>query len=171
MPFIDETSYAEPNPKMSTSRTLKSATRQTSAQYLAESVVEAYQSLDSGDLRLIEPLYTDDVYFEDPSHGVQGKASLMRYFGNMFKNMDRCSFKFHRTLITDTEVFLTWTMIFNHKKLARGETIRVEGSSFLKTRNGKIFYHRDYFDMGAMVYENLPLIGRIVKKIRLRLGQ
>lgn len=156
---------------MSASRTLKTATEQTSAQFLAERVVEGYQSLSTGDLSLIEPLYADDVYFEDPSHGVQGKVSLMRYFENMFRNMEKCSFKFHRTLTTDTEVFLTWTMILNHKKLAGGETIRVEGSSFLKTRNGKIYYHRDYFDMGALVYENLPLIGRIIKSIRVRLGQ
>lgn len=156
---------------MSVPRTLKTATEQTSAEFLAESVVQAYQSLSTGDLSLIEPLYADDIYFEDPSHGVQGKASLMGYFGNMFKNMDKCSFKFHRTLTTDTEVFLTWTMIMNHKKLAGGQTIRVEGSSFLKTRNGKIYYHRDYFDLGALVYENLPLIGRIIKRIRVRLGQ
>ncbi|MFK7862659.1 MAG: nuclear transport factor 2 family protein [Pseudohongiellaceae bacterium] len=156
---------------MSTSRTLKTATDQTSAQYLADSVVQAYLSLTSGDHSLIKPLYTDDVYFEDPSHGIQGKASLMKYFANISRNMDQCTFKFHRTLTTDTEVFLTWTMIFSHQRLAGGETIRVEGSSFLKTRNGKIYYHRNYFDMGSMVYENLPIVGRIIKKIRLRLGQ
>ena len=44
-------------------------------------------------------------------------------------------------------------------------------ASYLKTRNGKIYYHRDYFDMGAMVYEQLPLLGRIVRKIKQRLGQ
>jgi hypothetical protein len=62
-------------------------------------------------------------------------------------------------------------MLLNHSKLDAGETIRVDGSSFLKTRHGKIYYHRDYFDLGAMVYENLPILGRIIRSIRLRLGQ
>ena len=48
---------------------------------------------------------------------------------------------------------MTWTMFLNHPKL-RGETVRVEGASYLRTRNGKVYYHRDYFDLGAMLYEN-----------------
>jgi hypothetical protein len=41
----------------------------------------------------------------------------------------------------------------------------------LRTRNGKIYYHRDYFDMGAMLYEHLPLLGRIIQRLKHRLGQ
>jgi limonene-1,2-epoxide hydrolase len=142
-----------------------------SAEALTKRLIEAYQSLGSGNFVLIEQLYADDIYFEDPSHGIQGKVGLMTYFENMFKNMDNCSFKFHQTLTSESEIFMTWTMLLNHRRLNGGDTIRVDGSSFLKTRNGKIYYHRDYFDMGAMVYENLPILGRIIRKIRLRLGQ
>lgn len=156
---------------MSNVTNLDTSFQKTSAELLTERVIEAYRSLGSGDFALIEPLYADDIYFEDPSHGIQGKAGLMKYFVNMFKNMDNCDFKFHQTLNSDNDIFMTWTMFLNHKKLNGGDTIRVDGSSFLKTRNGKIYYHRDYFDMGAMVYENLPLLGRIIRKIRLRLGQ
>lgn len=156
---------------MNPNSTLKSATNKSSAVYLAERVIEAYQGLDSSDLSQIESLYADDIYFEDPTHGIQGKAALMKYFKNMSKNMESCQFKFHQTLTNDTEVFLSWTMIFNHKRLAGGETIRVEGSSFLKTRNGKIYYRRDYFDLGTTVHEHLPVLGGLIKKVRLRLSQ
>jgi len=50
-----------------------------------------------------------------------------------------------------------------------GETIRIEGASYLKTRNGKIYYHRDYFDMGAMLYEHLPVMGRVIHHLKERL--
>ena len=138
---------------------------------LANRVIEAYQSLGSLDLKLIEPLYASDIYFEDPAHGIQGKTQLMAYFEKMFTNVDSCSFKFHQCSIDGNDVFLSWTMFLRHKRLNGGETVRVEGASFLKTRNGQVYYHRDYFDLGAMLYEHLPLIGWLIKKLRIRLGQ
>lgn len=150
---------------------LKAAQNLTSAEYLAERIKEAYQTLGSENLSDVESLYTSDIYFEDPSHAVQGKTSLMTYFSNQFKNLDKCSFKFHSTIVDETDIFMTWTMFLNHPKLHSGDTVRVEGVSYLRTRNGKIYYHRDYFDMGAMLYEHVPLLGRIVQRIKQRLGQ
>jgi ketosteroid isomerase-like protein len=119
----------------------------------------------------LETLYTEDVHFEDPAHALQGRKPLMDYFASLFRNLESCSFKFHQTLMSDTDIFMSWTMFIEHPKLRNGATIRVEGGSLLKTRNGKIYYHRDYFDMGAMIYEHLPLLGRVVKKVKQRLGQ
>ena len=150
---------------------LKSASTLSSAQYIADRVKSAYQALGTDDLSSLESLYSEDVHFEDPAQALQGRKTLMNYFASMFKNLDSCSFKFHQTLISDTDIFMSWTMFISHPKLRKGETIRVEGGSFLKTRSGRIFYHRDYFDMGAMVYEQLPVLGAIVRKIKQRLGQ
>lgn len=147
---------------------LKTAEDVTSADYLAQRVREAYQSLASTEIADVESLYTTDVHFEDPSHAIQGKAALIRYFGKMFRKLHQCSFKFHSTIADGSNVCLTWTMFFNHPKLSGGETIRVEGASYLKTRNGKIYYHRDYFDLGAMLYEHLPVVGIIVQKSKQR---
>ena len=156
---------------MSTTSELVSAQGLTSAEYLAGRVKEAYQSLGSDNLSVMQSLYTNDVYFEDPSHGIQGRGHLMEYFANMFKNLDHCSFKFHQTITNGSDIFMTWTMFLNHPRLRSGETVRVEGASYLKTRNGQIYFHRDYFDMGAMLYEHLPLIGRVVRKIKQGLGR
>lgn len=156
---------------MSVNPILKSALEVTSAGYIADRVQVAYKCLDSEQLATLETLYTEDVHFEDPAHALQGRKTLMAYFASMFKNLDSCSFKFHQTLISDTDIFMSWTMFISHPKLRSGETIRVEGGSLLKTRNGKIFFHRDYFDMGAMLYENLPVLGLIVRKIKRQFGQ
>ena len=150
---------------------LKAAQNLTSADYLAQRVKEAYLSIGSENVADLESLYTSDIHFEDPSHAVQGKRSLMRYLHKQFSNLSKCSFKFHSSIASETDIFLTWTMFLNHPKLRGGDTIRVEGSSYLRTRNGKIYYHRDYFDMGAMLYEHLPLLGRIIQRLKYRLGQ
>lgn len=154
---------------MQSNTQLTSATNQTSADYLASSLASAYQSLGNGDSSRLAALYKDDIYFEDPTRGIQGKAELMSHIDSTFLNITNFSFKSHRMLTSDTDIFISWTQIFNHKKLAGGATIRVEGSTYLKTRNGKIYYQRDYFDLGAVVYENLPVIGPIIKRLRSRL--
>lgn len=142
-----------------------------STHQLADRVIEVYGALGVDNLALVESLYSTDVYFEDPAHCIQGKTELLAYFTNMFKNLHDCQFEFHDRMVGSSEIFLTWTMHLKHPRLNGGEPIAVEGCSFLNTRDGQIYSHRDYFDMGAMVYEHLPLLGRIVKSIRHRLGQ
>ena len=150
---------------------LTSASELSSAEYIADRVKAAYRSLGTDDLAELETLYTEDVHFEDPAHALQGRKPLMGYFASLFSNLESCRFKFHQTLISDTDIFMSWTMFITHPKLRNGATIRVEGGSLLKTRYGRIYYHRDYFDMGAMVYEQLPVLGPVVRKIKQRLGQ
>ena len=96
---------------------LKSAQNLTSADYLASRVKEAYQSLGTENLSDVESLYASDIYFEDPLHAVQGRPALMQYFTKQFANLNKCAFKFHSTIVNDTDVFMTWTMFLNHPKL------------------------------------------------------
>jgi ketosteroid isomerase-like protein len=137
---------------------------------LADALKRAYCSLATGNTAELAPLYSEDVYFEDPSHGIQGKAALVERFHHLYRNVDSCNFKFHQTLDTGGEIFLAWTMILRQRGPKSGEVIRVEGASFLKVRNNRIYYHRDYFDLGAFVYENVPMLGSIIKRIKQRLA-
>ena len=159
---------------MTTAPVLTNAGDLTSAEYLADRVKTAYEELNgsqNSDLGALESLYAKDVCFEDPAHAIQGRTALLRYFGTLFSGLHGCQFRFHRTVIDGTDLFLSWTMSFQHPRLNGGQTIRVEGASYLRTRNGLIYYHRDYFDLGAMLYENLPLLGRFIRRIKAGLGQ
>ena len=149
---------------------LKFASDSTSADFLVSRVIEAYQNLDPRNLNDVATLYTADAYFEDPTYGVQGKSAVLAPFAKTFEKLQGCSFTFHRTVSNGEDIFLAWTMAARHLRLNKGETIRVEGASYLKTRNGKIYYHRDYFDMGSLLYEHLPLLGKIILKIKQRLA-
>ncbi len=150
---------------------LQSAQNLTSAEYLADRVKKAYCAISPENLDAVEPLYAPDIYFEDPTHCIQGKTALMGYFAKMFRNLRDCEFLFHQTITNGTDIFLSWTMLLSHPRIKRGQKIRIEGASYLKTRNGQIYYHRDYFDMGAMLYEHLPLMGRVIHYLKQRLVQ
>ena len=137
---------------------------------LASALKAAYKGLASGNTAALAPLYSDDVYFEDPSHGIQGKAALVERFHQLDSEVDTGTFKFHQTLDTGGEIFLAWTMILKPKGPKSSEVVRVEGASFLKVRNNRIYYHRDYFDLGAFVYENVHMLGSIIRRIKQRLA-
>jgi hypothetical protein len=146
-------------------------TDQKDSARLAGLVREFYENLDPHNLDTLRTLYAEDICFEDPIHGLQGIGSLMEYFDKLFINVEHCRFKFHRSVVSDEGMFFSWTMMLRHQSVKRGALIRVEGSSYLKHRHGKIYYHRDYFDLGAMVYENVPLLGPLVRYIRHRMSR
>ncbi len=120
--------------------------------------------------RLAE-IYADDVRFVDPAHTIDGLEQLTRYFENLYRNIDPPVFRFLNDLRLEAEGYVQWEMDFSHPRLSGGKVITVSGSSYIRFNDeGKVFFHRDYFDLGAMLYERLPLIGRIIGFIKGRLG-
>jgi ketosteroid isomerase-like protein len=152
---------------------LTNAAALTSAEYLSDCIKNAFGSIKSGrfvDLAELEHLYSVDVCFEDPAHAIQGRIALMNYYRKLLQGLDSCQFRFHRSVVNGTDLFLSWTVTFTHPRLNGGQLVRVEGASYLRTRHGRIYYHRDYFDLGALLYENLPLLGRLILRIKSGLG-
>ena len=61
-------------------------------------------------------------------------------------------------------------MLLQHPKLNSGKIFSVPGVSIIRYED-KIYSHRDYFDLGAMLYEQLPLLGGLIRMIKRKLGQ
>lgn len=131
-----------------------------------DKVIAIYENLSAKSIDQLHELYTEDVYFEDPAHAIQGIKALKKYYEKLFNNVQLCQFGFHTSICEEDKLFLCWTMTLQHKHLNGGKRILVEGASLLKTRDDKVFYHRDYFDLGNMLYENIPLLGSLVRRAK-----
>ena len=57
-------------------------------------------------------------------------------------------------------------MRLQHKKIGKNQPIELDGASFIEFHNNKVCYHRDYYDLGALVYEHIPILGSVIKKVR-----
>ncbi|HDU8575530.1 TPA: nuclear transport factor 2 family protein [Vibrio diabolicus] len=136
-----------------------------------QSVGNIYQKLNKANLHLLKDVYHQDVVFEDAAHRLEGWPALSDYFTSLYANVISCDFVIHEHQQVRDTGFLTWTMELQHPKLQKGAPILVNGVSHLKFSEGQVIYHRDYFDLGEMLYENLPLLGSVVKTIKQRLGQ
>ncbi|WP_404376534.1 nuclear transport factor 2 family protein [Vreelandella aquamarina] len=130
-----------------------------------------FNKLDNTCTEKLYEVYTDDVVFNDPLHHIEGREALERYFATMYENVERCRFTFHTQQWQENQAFVTWTMEFVHPRLARGKPVSVEGcSALIFAEDGRVSNHRDYFDAGAMLYEHLPVMGRVIRWLKQRLG-
>ena len=120
-------------------------------------------------LSMFEHVYSNEVSFTDSFHNIYGVANLHHYCQNLYQNVNHCRFTFEHELVQHGSAFLTWNMNFSHPRLKSGADIKVDGCTQLKFSD-KIHYHRDYFDAGQMLYENVPLVGNVVRAIKARLG-
>lgn len=117
-------------------------------------------------MMLIDEFYHQDVEFHDPVGTIKGSHQLKSYYKNMYKNAKSVSFNFSNFIESEDTVIGIWKMTLVTDKLNGGAPVTVDGNSVIKFKEGKAYYHRDYFDMGAFVYENIPVIGFMVKKIK-----
>jgi ketosteroid isomerase-like protein len=134
--------------------------------------VALYQQLDKGQMHRLAQVYADDVLFLDPAHRIQGLAALEAYFTQLYAGLESCTFEIERSQQQGASAWLGWTMTLRHPRLARGGPVSVRGATLLEFNDaGKVCLHHDYFDMGAMLYEQLPLIGSLIRIIKGRLGK
>ncbi len=130
-----------------------------------------YSSPNATNVELMAEVYDDKVRFEDPAHQVDGLTSLQAYFQNMYANLNECQFFIESVAEHGEEntAFIKWRMEYSHPKIRSGNVISVPGVTYVEY-GGKITYHRDYFDLGAMLYEHIPGVGYILKKIKQRMS-
>lgn len=136
-------------------------------QPILERFTQTYHRLDGQSMGLLKELYSDDILFQDPFHCITGLPALTRYFVELYRDVESIAFRFEDTLVQADRAMLTWTMSLKHPRLNGGDPVIVPGSTHIRFRE-KVYYHRDYFDGGAMLYEQLPLIGMVIRAIRAR---
>ncbi len=134
-------------------------------------VSQVYSKLSKENLHSLSQIYHQEVIFEDSAHKINGWKDLKRYFENLYQNVNSCHFDIHSEHQSEDSGFLVWTMHLSHPKLKGGSSVAVKGVSHVKFSDGKVIHHRDYFDMGEMLYENLPVLGSVIRTIKQRLGQ
>lgn len=134
---------------------------------LVDNFIELYQALNKNNLHLLGQVYGDDIIFTDPMHQISGLESLTQYFAKLYENVQHIQFEIKEVQQSDGQASLFWQMQYRHPKLNKGQLIRVDGMSQLKF-NDKIYFHRDYFDLGQMLYEQVPCVGELIRLLKTR---
>ena len=116
----------------------------------------------------LQALYSDDITFIDPVHSISGIQQLAAYLQGNCQQLISCRFEVESINQLPGEAYIHWRMSYQHPKLIGGRISTIDGISHIKF-DDKVHYHRDYFDMGAMIYQKLPLIGPVIRYIKNRM--
>lgn len=149
--------------------TQHSTIAENTRQVLLNSFKAFYQN--SGQLQLdqLDALYTQDVEFRDPLHTILGILALKSYMKNLYTNSRDIRFEYTDEQSGDNWAVVTWLMHFRHPSLAGGQLISVRGITQIRFTD-RIFYQEDFYDLGAMLYQHVPVLGRIIRFINRRIG-
>ena len=130
-----------------------------------------YRDLQNANTVDMQDFYANDILFKDPIHQIQGIDHLMSYMQASIGNTTECRFEFLDEIVNDHSAYIKWQMHYRHPKLSQGnKPLSLLGISHIMY-DEKITYHEDIYDLGAMVYEHLPLLGGITRYVKRNLGK
>jgi len=129
-----------------------------------------YSDLTRSELAELDGIYAEHVVFRDPIHQVDGRAALFHYIEDLCSNIQSCQFKYLDEMISNGNAYIKWDMIFRHPKLDGGRVVTVRGVSQLSFDESGIYFHEDFYDLGAMLYEHVPVFGFGVRWLKRRLA-
>lgn len=129
-----------------------------------------YHNFGEADLSRLTDLYAEAVVFRDPIHQVSGLPALHNYYQSSRQGLNYCYFEFNDVLKEQHTVMYQWRMRFSHSRLRGGEELLLPGMTALHIEEARIVRHEDYYDLGAMLYEHVPVVGKVVQWLRGRLS-
>lgn len=153
-----------------------------------------FEALTPQTLATIGDIYAKDAHFKDPFNDVVGIEKIQAIYAHMFENLTNPRFEITQVIeqqsqksqqsqkvqqsqqslqqpsepaAHETHAFVAWQFKFEW----RGERFDVPGGTrFLVNGQGLVTDHVDYWDPAAGIYERLPLIGVVLRKLRQRMA-
>lgn len=144
-------------------------TQQHQQQAALNSLVMFYQDMQSQPLNQLATIYHQDILLVDPVGQHHGLQSLTDYFAALLKNLRYCRFEITHQHAFDQGAMLLWRMDYAHPALQKGAAQSLEGCSYLTFRDARVIFQRDYYDLGEMLYEKVPLLGSAIRALKRRL--
>jgi len=141
----------------------------TPQQRLLNDFKQLYQVLDESSIARLDQVYAANVKFKDPIHHIEGVVALQDYLMAQSQGLTECRFEYLDELVGEHSAYVKWIMHFRHAKLGN-RPISVRGASHIHFSN-TIDYHEDLYDLGAMLYEQVPLLGGIIRWLKARLSR
>jgi steroid delta-isomerase len=119
----------------------------------------------------LDAVYAPEAYFRDPFNEVRGTTELRRIFAHMYETLEEPRFAIVETILEGDRAVLVWDFDFRIKAWKPGVTHRIHGLSVVRFGpDGRVTYHRDYWDAAGELYAKLPLVGPLMRFLARRMA-
>jgi len=129
--------------------------------------VAFFEAISPADVERIDAIYAPGASFKDPFNEVQGVTAIQRVFAHMFVALEQPRFIERETVSDGTQAFVVWDFEFAFRRGAPRGVQRIRGCSQLRfDGQGRIEFHRDYWDAAEELYEKIPVLGALMRWLR-----
>ena len=134
-------------------------------------LVDFFEGLDAARAAHIDSLYTPDAYFKDPFNEINGTAAIRRIFEHMFVQVAEPRFTITAAMQCGSEAFLAWDFRFRMRRFDTRSVQTIRGATHVRfSPDGRVTWHRDYWDAAEELYEKLPLVGTLMRWLKRQAG-
>ena len=130
-----------------------------------------WEGLSRERLAILDTVYAPEAYFRDPFNEVRGIEELRRIFGHMYETLAEPRFTITETILEGDRAVLIWDFDFRIKAYQPAVARRIHGLSVVRfAPDGRVAYHRDYWDAAGELYAQLPLVGPLMRYLARRMA-
>jgi steroid Delta-isomerase len=134
-------------------------------------LVEYWERLTPESVERLGEVYAADAFFKDPFNEVRGEAAIREVFRHMFETLHEPRFTIVEVIAQDGRALLVWDFDFRIKSLQPSRKRRIHGVSHIRfAPDGRVAYHRDYWDAAGELYAGLPWVGRLMRFLARRMS-
>lgn len=115
-------------------------------------------------------VYAPDAYLNDTLKESEGIDRIEAYFIETARAAEEIAAQVEDVAESGGNYYFRWTMSVRFKKFKKGETVRSVGMSHIRFNSaGQVVLHRDYWDSGGNLFEHIPVVGWMIRRIKARL--
>lgn len=134
-------------------------------------LIDYFESLTPDSVERMAAHYSQRAWFKDPFNEVEGLEHIKPIFKEMFEQVLNPRFVVHSAIEQGQQAFIAWDFLFEMKRFKQGEVQTCRGSSHLKFDDeGKVNFHRDYWDTSEELYEKIPVLGGLMRWLKKQAG-
>lgn len=138
----------------------------TSTEKALQALQLAYENLREDRIDQLLSLYAAEALFKDPFHEVVGRNAIKTILIKMYAQLDSPSFKILSVLEKEFEASILWEFHFRFKRWG-AKPQRFRGVSWIEwNEDFLIRSHIDYWDPAEGIYEQIPLLGSMMRLIK-----
>lgn len=112
-------------------------------------------------------VYAPQAYLNDTLVGLDGAARIRAYFSHTMQATRVLNVRFLDRAPSGIDCFVRWEMTVEHDALAGGKPVLSYGvTQFRFDQEGRVLLHKDFWDSGTGLFEQMPLLGGIIARVR-----
>ncbi|NRR32759.1 nuclear transport factor 2 family protein [Oxalobacteraceae bacterium] len=131
-------------------------------------LIQLFETLTPQTVPLLATVYAPEARFKDPFNEIGGRAAILALFDHMYAQLREPRFVVSSRIAQGHQAFLVWELHFRFPRWPEQPRI-IRGATHLRFgADGLVLLHRDYWDAAEELYEQVPLLGALMRLLKRR---